>query len=484
MKPAQNDHKLQEALKSLDRSGAVRYIFNIRRRAPGQHTFPFWRRNIPVDEVPDIAELCYGDGGGEYEYRIEVRGGDGKPVGIEDAILPPISQPAPPVPVAADPMSEMLVHRQRELAMQRQELIMQQQEASLAKERKRLEKLRDGGGEEEEEEEAPFNPYANPYGMSPYGMSPYGMPQPGMPWWMQQQGQQQQNKQSDMVELAKAFASMGQPKQQDSSLELLKVLLPLLAGGNKGMDPKDMLSMFSPFVLEMSKASSEANKIVMNSLAESDSAFREKMLDMIMADPSRTPDEIEKWKGWMRLGTEAIKETVRVVVGRDTIMAPGKPKATVEVPKIAGAPAGLPAPAANPAPASDPKANALEIVKARVVSFVAAIEQEAMVGSDAGAVVDQVDQLFLFLPKKLREKIFASRVAEIFDALREYAPAEVERLMNGVREDATGELREWYEVFWEVLKTPPEDDEEGDDGPDEEGESEPAPEGPQEKVEA
>lgn len=485
-----DDHKLQEAIRALDRSGAVKYLFNIRRRAPGQHTFPFWRRNIPVDDVPDIGELCYAEGGGEYEYRIEVRDSNGKPCGIPDAILPPIIQPAA-VPVGSapsvqlDPVTEALAQRQREITMQRQELLLAQQEANLARERRRLEKMRDGREDEEDEEDAPRYPY-NPYMMPPYGAP--GMMNPYMtPWWQQQQ--QQKPQQSDMAAFAQALATVMGPRREekDSSIELLKLMIPLLAASGKGLEPKDMIGMFSPMVVEMSKASGEASRMVMQTLAESDATFREKMLDIIMSDPNREPDEIERMKRWLGFGTEAIREVTKTVIGRDTILSPKKDK--VEVPKIPGTPKtpGLPSPTdASDAPKGeekkvDPKEAAKAVVKQRIVAFVGGIEQESLIGSDVGAVVDQVEGLYLMLPGPLREKIEAASVGDAFEALREHAPEEVARILQSVAEDKDGNLRKWYEEFFDVLRDPGDEDEGGEG--DEEVEPDPDP-APDEKVEA
>jgi hypothetical protein len=479
--------QLDNALKTLGRSGAAKYFYHLRKRPPGQAVWPYWKRNIPTDEVDDIRDFCYSEGGDDNEYKVEVRDGNGSTVRgpngeeIIDSVIPAMRVTIQPPKVAAaaaaaaaaDPILES---RRKELEGRRLEFELERQETELDRQRKRLEKIRRGQDPDEDEDDGNFQYYQPRYpgmpGMPPYGMPPgqFGyQPNPYQQPWMNQQRPPQQN---DMVAFAEALGKiMGPRQEQKSSLDELMKILPLL---KSDFSPKEMAGMFSPFVLEMAKASSDTNKMMMQGQAEMDRSIRERMLDLVLADPSKGDDDIERWRKMLGLGSEAVGKVMTIAKA-----ALGRGRAAsgdVNVPSLAKRnPPGIPPGKTESAPAAQedapekkptPVEAAQEIVRLRVQAFLTLNEQEMLVGSDPEWAVEKMDELWASFPQILRAKLQQLPVDKIYEELKRYDAEIVGRILAAVGEDKEGALKNWCLTFWDVMKSPPEDEDEDDGRPD------------------
>ncbi|MGI0149204.1 MAG: hypothetical protein ACREDF_06705, partial [Thermoplasmata archaeon] len=330
--PAVVSTQLKDAIATLDRSGAAQWFFFIRRRKGNQPLWACWKRKLPVDEVDDVADFCYKQGGPNYEYRIEVVDGDARRASVNGTEIAPRVIPALqedeiddsgsslPASVKQDPL---LSEKRRQLDLERARLDLERQEALLDREKKRIDKLRDGEEDEEEEDDGRYYRYSYPphYGYGQPSLSqPYGYQQP---WWMQQQQQQQQPQKSggDLLALVQIVMSglekiSSQFQSKSSPLDDI-VKLKTILGGNE-IGPKEYLSMFSPIMTEMGKVSVDANRVIMENLADSDRAFRERVLDLVMASGAGD-DDIERWKKILGLVTDAAAQGIKMVLGRNTI---------------------------------------------------------------------------------------------------------------------------------------------------------------------
>lgn len=484
--------QLRDVVSTLSRSGAVQWFYTIRRRPPGMgQMWSYWKRNIPVDAIDDIRSFCEQapDGGAGWEYRVRVHNDEGKQPFINgktigDHVIPAtIASHGVPTPGgdptlirSADPI---IIERQKALAAERDEIALQRQEAMLEKERRRIKKM----GEEDEEEDDDYPPY-RPY--PPYGypgmQSPYGAPPgqyPGMtPWNMMQRPQQ--NQPSDMVAMLQAMMT----SQQEST----KLLIAMMNKGNDrppmdpiqmmiqmkalnpGLEPKDMMGMFSPMMSEMGKMGLESQKILMQNLAEGDRDFRKKVLELVMAT-SDNDDDIDRWRKILNVGTDTLGKVVAPFLGRKAVK-----KGAVTVPLIGNQRTpGLPAPQAKPevqpevSDDGDPAVAAKKVVHERITLFLRSQEQEMLVGSDAATCAEKLDELYNLLPEVLRIKIEAVEVDKIYDALKEYEPKLVDRIFEAVKKDESGAYKGWIVEFWQAVKDAPwledgEDGEEEDEG--------------------
>jgi hypothetical protein len=486
-RPVLDPHSAQQldnALKTLSRSGAAKYFYHIRKRPPGQAVWPYWRRALPTDEIDDVREYCYSEGGDDQEYKIEVRDGNGGTVRgpggeeIIDSVIPAMRvnlQPPKGAPAAiADPILE---GRRKELETRRMEFELERQETELERQRRRLEKVKQGQDPDEDDEEGGFKYYQPRYlgpGMPPYNplamqgnpaFNPYQM----NPWPNQQRPQQ-----NDMVAFAEALGKiMGPRQEQRSSLDDLLKLLPIL---KSDFSPKEMAGMFSPFVLEMAKASSDTQKVMMQGQAEMDRSIRERMLDMVMADPNKGDDDIERWRKMLGLGSEAVGKVVSIA--RAALSKGRAASGDVNVPLLAKKnPPGIPSrkgAAEEPADQDETEAPkkpspveaAQEVVRLRVQAFLTLNEQEMLVGSDEAWAVEKLDELWASFPQILRAKLLTLPVDKIYEELKRFDTEIVDRILAAVADDKTGSLKNWCLTFWDILKTPPEDEEEDDGRPD------------------
>lgn len=477
--------QLEHTLKSLARSGASKFFYQIRRRIPGKFQFPFWKRNVPVEEVDDIREYCYGEGGDQYEYKIEVRDGNGLPVNgpdgeqLSDSMIPAAKEPEKTQLPAPDPILE---GRRKELEARRQEVELTRQEAELERQKKRVDAIRRGEDPDDEDDDSSYNPY-DPRFFNPYMMSS-GMGYPGMggyvPPWMQ--NQQQGSKREDTLLLA-LIEAIKDKKPEAPKESFFELLMKAKASGLLGeqMNFKDMAQMFSPFMMEMGKISSEGNKLLMQNLAESDRAFRERVLDLVMASGA-DDDDVEKWKKILGLVTDTAQQGIKLVLGRSSIVKGGG-DGGVKVPIVKKpTPPGLPSPKGKPGESSpeggvdseieeakaSPNEAARRIIRERVSLFLVAQEQEMLVGSDPVWAADKLDEVWASLPDPLRVKLEGLEIDRIYDELKSIAPEIVDRILKEVAEDESGNRKQWCLLFWDAMKTPPEYEE----GEEEEGEEE------------
>jgi hypothetical protein len=276
-----------------------------------------------------------------------------------------------------------------------------------------------------------------------------------------------------MVAFAEALGKiMGPRQEQRSNLDDLLKLLPLL---KSDFSPKEMASMFSPFVLEMAKASSDTNKMMMQGQAEMDRSIRERMLDIVMADPSKGDDDIERWRKILGLGGEAVSKVV--TIARSALSKGRSASGEMNVPilekkKAPGLPGVKSAPEApepeEPEKKLSPVQAAQEVVRLRVQAFLTLHEQEMLIGSNVEWAAEKMDELWASFPDTLRVKLELLPVDKIYEELKRYDAEIVGRIMKAVEEDKDGVFKKWCVTFWEVMKEPPEDDDEEGEEEDEE----------------
>lgn len=433
-------------------------MITVMRRRPGEARWPFWRRNVSVDEIDSLDDYIRTEGDPKFEHKVIIHKGDGKP--IKEAVYFQAEETAESAGPAGD------VDRQ-----------IKELDARLEERRKlrKLERRRRQLEEEEDEEDGEGGGQGDMIFVPHLG----GYFPPGHPAVMgMYQGQ-----------------GFGQPKE-DGTAGILKALVPVLVawitkdqgkspmqdvafikmlvdGSHSGqLSPKDMMGMLQPFVLEMSKASSESNKLVMSSMAEMDQEFRGRMLDMILKDPDRTPDEIEKWSKWLSFGESALRKGAGIV--KDALKnqggAPPKdpkkienkkgptsgnlpgPKAKGEIPEGGGDIKSPEAPEAE-APA-DPRANAAAVRKQRVDMFLLAMEEEMLIESDPVLMAEKSQEIYLALPLSLRRKVEETtdddpprdeKMLELFGMLKEISPDVVARIGETIM--ASEENQEWLKAF-------------------------------------
>jgi len=483
---------LKRLLDTLQRSEIGEIFTTIRRRLPRPgEPWSWWKRKIPLDSVDDLSEFCYGAGGEQFEYRLEFHDLNGKPVKgpdgkfISHRIVPALDYsaaspdaPRPPAAGAAvaphgDPT---IAARRRELQLRKEEMELERQEADLERQRKRINRMRDGDFEDEDDDGIGYYP---PHPYSPYYPSPFMQPR--------QEGSAELIK--ALVPVLVAFIQKPHEKSGLGDATLIKLLLDR---EQKGLEPKDILGMMSPLITQMGQLSAEQNRAAMTAMHEVDASIRERLLDAIMSDPNKSEDEIEKWKRYLGFGTEALQKLAHVALGRPTLFP--KEKDTVDVPVLKGgkksvpglpAPKGQPAgkaPAANPGPKEPtPAEQAKEVVRQRIEAFLLGAEQEALIGSDPDLVAENLEEMYCFLPQTLRFKLGKLDVGDTFAALRDYCPEIVDRILEAVGKDETGEQRKFFEAFWDFIKNPPEEEGEEEEEEEEEegGEDEPGEDGPE-----
>jgi hypothetical protein len=493
--PFAND-SLREALNTLDRSGAVQYFFSIRRHQPNSPLWSWWRKRIGVDEVDDVAQYCYNEGGEDCDYKIQIISEDGKAVcGPDGKPIPVRTIPAikeavvkPKDDAEEDPE---IIERKKALRREAKMLEIQEQERHLEERKKRLLQIGDDKEEEVEEEEEtqisydprldPNSPHFQFQAAQRIGF-PFGMPgaPPANPYY---QPPRQQEK-SDIATLCAAMlassdnmmkailAAQGNGKKESSIDEMLKMktLFPSLS-------PKDIMEMMGGVMASASEMQSKGSQILMQNLADQQKMLNEKTLELLAAAPGTEQDDLERIGKMLNVGGDVLSKVIASWKGS------GKAGDKVDVPKIEKKPSapGLPNKTKTPAkkdeagPADEkPADRAVRIVKERVHVFLSAQEQEMLIDSDAGFVVQKVSELWFSLPTSLRTKLEAAKMEEIYAILREFDVEVVDRILVAVGEDKTGAMKKWCEEFWTILRAPDED-EEGDDD-DDQGD-EPAPEG-------
>lgn len=475
--------QLQKHLGELMQHGAEPWFFEIRRRRPGTFSFPHWRRSVPCSSIPDVAAFCYGEGGPQYEYRVTIKDGrgrealrpDGEPVGTYEL---PATTDADPSSAGDDPLKL----EEEELKRLEKEAALKRRRANIQRDLARIEKQL--AGDDEDEDDEPANPYGSM--MGPYGMPMWMMMNPALNPFMQRGKDSTVELLTALVPVFTAMIS----RREKNPLEDAALLRLLVETGSKGnLNPKEMFGMLAPMVTEMGKVSAESQKAMMAGMADADRGLRERMLNLIMADPNRSEDDIDKFKRVLNLVGDGLERGVGMIrnvrrgKGKKPVEIPVEGKETpktVEHRTVRSTPAKESAPAD---PEKTPAQRAREIVAERVKTFLGAIEEESLVGSAPVAVANRLDELYLLLPETLRFKFRAMDTAAIFETLRAECPEIVERILAAVTDDKSMALQRWYEEFWDEMARPSEDEEEegGDDdegGEEGEPETEPEPQAP------
>lgn len=494
-KPENVDQQLRGAIATLDRSGGVKYFFDIKRRLPGTSLWAFWKRRVPVDDIDDVAEFCYREGGGQFEYRVMVVDADGTtPNDTEGNPIQPrtISAIESAKPTEAERVEDdEITERRKDLRRKVADLELKKEEARLAREERKLRVMIDGvddEGEDDEkgevEEPASYDPRLDPnspifnYWMAQKFGFPFGMPNGNG-------AQQQKPQQSDMAVLAQAMIAASQ--EQSKTMSTILTALLTKDNGHKEssidqilkmkslfptMEPKDIMGMISPMFGEMHKLQAESSKITMQAMADNQRMMNEKMLEMMAASPDADENDIERVGKLMGVGGEVVARVINAFRGGGT-----KRGDKIEVPALENKkpPTRIPGPAGagNGSPSVSPTEAAKQAVKDRVRLFLLTHEQEMLIESDPLFVVEKLAELWMSFPTSLREKLVALTVDKIYETLHEYEAEIVDRILVSVSEDKEGKRKKWALEFWEEIKTPVDDDDDDDD--DGEGEPEPEP---------
>jgi hypothetical protein len=493
-KPENVDQQLRTAIATLDRSGDMKYFFDIKRRRPNTSgLWSFWKRSVSVEDIDDISEYCYKEGGDDWEYRVQVVDSDRKiPLGADNTpvkwrTLSALSLPKNQEDKEKDNSDDAeITERRKELRRKAADLELKRDEARLVREEMRLQKSMSGEDEEEEEEASPeivrYDPVLDPnspmfnFWIAKQHNFPFGMPN----GQLQMRPQEQK---SDMAVLAQAMIT----SSQEHSKSMTTILTALLAKGNDhkessveqmlkmkslfpSMEPKDILGMISPMMGEMHKLQAESSKITMQAMADNQRMMNEKMLEMMATNPDADENDIERVGKLMGVGGEVVARVINAFKGTGV-----KKGDKVEVPALEKKPVQrLPAPSANGNGQKDlpPAEAAKQAIKDRVRLFLLTHEQEMLIESDPFFVVEKLAELWLSFPTTLRDKLIALPIDKVYEALREYEPEIVDRVLVSVSEDKEGARKKWCEAFWEVLKTP-DDDSDDDDNDDDDDKGEP-----------
>lgn len=471
----EDDLQLDEKLAG----GVVREHFaTIMRKMPGESRWPFWRRSVPLDEIDSLEDYIRAESDLRFEHKVIVHNGNQKP------LKKPIFFPAE----ESDPGATSLSAIQRELKETERQIKERRELKRLEARRRQLEEEDDGGGGEDGPDNFVFVPHMGGY-FPPNHPAVMGMYTGGG------FGQQKEDSGMGMLKTLVPVLVAWITKTPDKSP--LEAMIPfLLKGTHDGqLAPKDMIGMFSPFVMEMSKMNAESSRMMMEGMSKMDDTFRKKVLDLLMSDPSRSPDEIEKWQRWMNFGESALRKAAGVV--RDSLKDTGAPKKDLKKVETKKAPTagnltgpkkegeaqggGGTAAGGNPitaAAANDPKENAAKVRKERLDIFLLAMEEEMLVESDPVLMAGKCQEIYLTLPASLRKKVEEAtdddppsdeKMLELFAKLKEISPEMVDRIGLTIMEYEDNQ--EWLKAFLFACSHEDEDDDEGE----EEGEEETAP---------
>ncbi len=493
------DAHVHNAIAALDRAGASKYFWSIRKRKPGEFRWVWFRQSVPIDEIDDIASFCHNEGGEQYDYKIRVHDDSGKaPKGpdgqeITERVISAIKGPDEPSGdgLTGDDLERDRIRQSRrrrlEVEAKRQEIEMRKQEADLRREEERLRRQEESEQEYDDGYDDVRPQYRQPMqmGMMPgMGMGGYWN---GFPGFMPPQPHHTESDSLRIVaEIAKALAPILQPQRTSPDLEILKIMLPLMAG-NKGFEPKDMLGFVGPIITQMATAGSDANRLFLDRISETDGMFREKMIELIKVSGA-DDDEVARITKIVDAVANGGNKVIRSLKGLDS-------EKRVEVPRLPGKKApGLPgaAPAQPPAAGqppqkkvplekADPEEMAKTALKERIDLFLLSHEQELIVGSDPGFVAEKLEEVWNSLPRDMTDTIINLPIDKKYDTLKQHSPEIVDRILTRVAADASGKLKTWCEDFWDAMveeepeEEPGEGDDDGGDEPPEEPEPQPEP---------
>lgn len=442
------------------------YVY-ISRRPAGSGAYRFWKGSLPLDEIDSVEDYIQAEGDPAFDHIVIVKNANGKKIG-KTVHFPAQDGATGSGAASVSALDRELKELDRKLEEKRKQKAAEKKRRKLEAEEED-EEDRDGG-----EDDHVFVPQLGGWFPRNHPMAT-GMGMPGMmPPWMQPQPQKDDTLKT-LLPLLVAWIS--KPAEKNP----LETLIPmLLSGANSGqLNPKDMISMFSPFVVEMGKASVESSNRMMEAMMKMDDTFRKKCLDLLMSDPSRSPDEIEKWQKWLNFGETALRKGAGVV--RDALNgSPTDGKNPKRLEQRRPAP-GLPGPKKggekqpdgggdSAAPAAeqpqDPAAAAAQLKAKRVEAFLLAAEEEMLAESDPVLMAEKCEELYLTLPKSIRAKIEEAggdqppqdeKLLAVFMALKESAPEVTERIVTAIMADP--DKQAWVKDFLVACAFPEEDEE-------------------------
>jgi hypothetical protein len=480
----EKDLALQEVISKLKAAGGSQYSITIRAKPFGTHLWTIRQKGVAVDSVDDLAAYCAQTWGPGNDYRVEFWSTDGKPATDEKGrLIPKYDLPASETGMlpASGPHSsggDVTSSQQREIDRLMREMEMRRRRLEVEREKRRLERLeREEEMRDEEEEEGPvFYPQ---YGLNNWQQAP----------WMQQPFQRREENGSDKIAAA-AITALGAVAAErrsggGSDIEMLKILLPLMLA--KGQDSGDVMKIMAPIMEMTTRAQTDASRFMLENTSESNRMMMENVIRM-MKIGGEPDDKIEQFKKYIKLATDGLGDAAKVIFNRGSLL-PGK---EIEVPRLPKPQTpGLPSPATVPptpqqagkqdGPAAQPATPAdvaKQVIAQRVRAFLVTHEQELLVESDPGFVVEKLEELWLALPASVREKIEAATATDdlhtVYEVLGSLDEEVTARILKTVGDDTTGKRKEWCREFWKMIAGPEEEEDEDDDNDDDDG-SEPEP---------
>lgn len=479
----ERDLALQDVISRLKASGASQFSMTIRGKPYGTHLWSYRQKGLALDAVDDIASYCAQAWGPGNDYRVEFWTTDGKPATDEKGRLipkydiPAVSPDAAFAPTSPAPSGggDVTSVQQKEIDRLMREMEVRRRRLEVEREKRRLERMeREEEMRDDEEEEGPvFYPQ---YGLNNWQQAP----------WMQQPFQRREENGSDKIAAA-AITALGAVAAErrsggGSDIEMLKILLPLML--TKNNDSGDVMKIMGPIMEISSRAQADSNRFMLENTSESNRMMMETVVKM-MRIGGEPDDKIEQVKKYIKLATDGAGDVVKVLFNRSSIL-PGK---EIEVPRLPKPQTpGLPSPATVPptpqqagkqdGPAVQPATPAdvaKQVIAQRVRAFLVTHEQELLVESDPGFVVEKLEELWLALPASVREKIEEATATNdlhtVYNVLGGIDEEVTARILKAVGDDTTGKKKEWCEEFWTEIAGP-DDDDNDDDTP--EPEPEPA----------
>jgi hypothetical protein len=475
---AEKDLALQEVISKLKAAGASQYSITIRAKPFGTHLWTIRQKGVAVDSVDDLAAYCAQTWGPGNDYRVEFWSTDGKPATDEKGrLIPKYDLPASEtgmLPVSGPPPSggDVTTLQQRDLDRMMREMELRRRRLEMEREKRRLERME---REELDEDEDDGPVYYPQFGLNGWQQAP----------WMQQPfPRPQQDNGSDKIAAAAitALGEIASHRQGGSDIEMLKILLPLMIAKNN--DSGDVMKIMAPIMEMSSRAQADSNRFMLENTSEGNRLMMEQIVK-IMKIGGEPDDKIDQFRKYVKLATDGLGDAAKVIFNRGSIL-PGK---EIEVPRLPkpqtpGLPQPAPVPAAPQQPgkqdgtpvqkAATPADAAQQIIAQRMRAFLITHEQELLVESDPGFVVEKLEELWLALPASVREKIEEATktndlhtVYAVLGSLDEEATS---RILKLVADDTTGKKRKWCEDFWASMAGPEEeeeeDDDDGNDGPD------------------
>ncbi len=477
-----------EAVHQLARAGITGVFFTIRRRRAGEQLWVYWKRNIPADRVEDIEELCYKDGGDDWEYKVVAHDQRRMPVKdekgkiVDAAFLPALRKPSPEEIAAEAGVKAMgavtsdldpdLLEETKQLARQRVVNSLKRQRIELDRENERLARMDQGQFESEDENDDGYGP---PPAMSGRrGRRERGGPPP---WYFDPRFAPRQDDSKEflfamMENQTRLLTAMIENRNSpDRSGREDALLMYLLQNQTK---PKEMLDLAQGMMGRSAEIQAQGMRQVMENALEMNASIIGKMVDFAM-ETGRPDDEIDKIKRIAEVVTGGGKELVKMAFGRDSI---ARPDQEVRVPKIeAGARPALPAKVpegangvqANPARKQISR-SAGKTAADRVRVFLKVEREEMNVPSDPGAVAEVLfRRSYAFLPESIRDIVEEEKIdfERLHLELKKFAPEEADGILDEVSQDKSEKKRQWVEAFWGFIGEMSEGEEE--DGNDPEG---------------